>query len=47
MVWGCMTSQGVGYLCNIENGLDGELYRYILNDELETTIVWYNLDEKK
>jgi hypothetical protein len=33
MVWGCFTSNGVGFLCQIENGLDAELYRKILNDE--------------
>ncbi len=31
MVWGCMTSGGVGFMCKINEGLDAELYRQILN----------------
>ena len=42
-----MTTQGVGYLCRIDGGLDGELYRNILNDELKDTITWYNLSKKE
>ena len=26
MVWGCMTPEGVGYLCRIDGGLNAELY---------------------
>ena len=38
MVWGCMTYQGAGYLCKIDNGLDAKLYRRILNGELVETL---------
>ena len=46
MVWGCMTFHGIGYLCRIDNGLDSELYCQILGDELEETILWYNLNKE-
>ena len=46
MVWGCMTWHGVGYLTKINAGLDGELYRQILQDELVSTIHWYNLNKE-
>ena len=29
-VWGCMTAQGVGYLCQIEGTLNADLYVDIL-----------------
>jgi hypothetical protein len=44
MIWGCMTSQGVGFMCRIDNILDGELYREILNGEFLDTLEWYGLD---
>jgi transposase len=43
-VWGCFTSLGIGYLCRIDGGLDGELYRQILSDEFQQTLEYYNLD---
>ena len=43
MVWGCMTSKGIGYLTKINDGLDAELYQRILGDELEATLEWYDL----
>lgn len=46
MVWGCFTSQGVGYLCRINEGLDGNLYREILDEEFKNTLLWYNLSVK-
>jgi hypothetical protein len=46
MVWGCFTSQGAGHLCRIEGGLDGDLYRQILDDELKATLAWCNLDKR-
>jgi transposase len=42
-VWGCMTSQGVGYLCKIDEGLDSKLYIEILGDELKETLRYYKL----
>ena len=29
MVWGCMTPQGVGYMCKIDGRMDAELYTVI------------------
>ena len=34
MVWGCITSCGVGYMTKIEGNLDAELYCNILHDKL-------------
>ena len=34
MVWGCMTIQGVGYMCKIDGRMDTELYTTILQDDL-------------
>jgi hypothetical protein len=45
MIWGCMTAQGVGYMCKIEGMMNGELYRDILDDHLFKTINWYDLDK--
>ena len=43
MVWGCFTSLGVGHLCHIDGGLDGDLYRRILNEDFLGTLQWYGL----
>ena len=45
MVWGCFTSEGIGYLCRIDGGLDAKLYKKILKDELMQTINYYGLDK--
>lgn len=45
MVWGCMLSSGVGYLCRIDGGVNAEIYEGILDDELMHTIDWYGLDK--
>jgi hypothetical protein len=47
MLWGCMTSKGVGFSCKIDNTLDQHLYRSILEDELMSTIEYYRLDPSK
>lgn len=47
MVWGCMLSSGVGYLCRIDGGVNAEMYESILDDELMDTIDWYGLDKSK
>jgi hypothetical protein len=31
-------------LCRIENGLDAELYRKILDEDFKGTISWYQMD---
>jgi len=43
-VWGCFTISGVGYLCKIDGGLDAELYRKILDEDLMQTLDYYNLE---
>src|SRR6266576_6607223 len=44
MIWGCMTWEGVGYATRIEGRMDGELYRSILEDELQSSIRHYDLN---
>ena len=45
-VWGCFTYLGVGYLTRIEGGLDGDLYRQILDDEFLNTLEFYELNAR-
>jgi transposase len=47
MIWGCMTADGVGFMCKIEGTLNGDLYLDILKDELQRTIKYYGLDRSK
>lgn len=47
MVWGCMTYQGVGYLCKLCGKMDQQLYRSILEDELFKTIEYYKMKADK
>ncbi|CAI7835425.1 unnamed protein product [Closterium sp. NIES-54] len=44
MIWGCMKYNGGGFMCKIEGRMNGELYRSILQDELQQTIEHYELD---
>ncbi|CAI7783579.1 unnamed protein product [Closterium sp. NIES-54] len=44
MIWGCMIYNGGGFMCKIEGRMNGELYRSILQDELQQTIEHYELD---
>jgi transposase len=44
MIWGCMTAEGPGNMCKINGNMDQDLYRSILEEELEGTIDWYNMD---
>lgn len=44
MIWGCITYQGVGIACKIDDILDGELYSEILQHELLDTIEYYDID---
>jgi hypothetical protein len=41
LVWGCMTSCGMGYMCNIEGKMTQGLYLSILQDEVMKTIEWH------
>jgi transposase len=47
MVWGCMTSKGVGYLCKIEGIMDQHLYKTILEEDLNETMEFYELDPQE
>jgi len=47
MVWGCMTSKGVGYLCKIEGTMDQHLYKTILEEDLMKTMEFYDLDPRE
>lgn len=47
MVWGCMTPQGVGYMCKIDGRMDAELYTRILQDDLLATVEFYGLDREE
>jgi len=44
MIWGCMTYQGVGFSCKIDDILDSQLYCEILRHELIQTIKYYEMD---
>ena len=44
MVWGCMTSQGMGGFCRIEGNMDADLYCDIMRGELMDTISNHDLD---
>ncbi|POG72661.1 hypothetical protein GLOIN_2v1438795, partial [Rhizophagus irregularis DAOM 181602=DAOM 197198] len=43
-IWECFIYLSVGYLIQIEEGLDGDLYRQILNDEFLNTLEFYELN---
>jgi transposase len=44
MIWGCITYEGVGIACKIDDILDAELYSEILRHELMDTIDYYEMD---
>jgi transposase len=44
MMWGCMTSKGVGFSCKIDGTMNSKLYTNILSDELELTLEYYQMD---
>jgi hypothetical protein len=44
MIWGCMTTAGVGLMCRIEGKMDAELYEEILEDHVFQTLEYYDLD---
>jgi transposase len=44
MMWGCITWEGVGFSCKIDETLDAELYAEILRGELKRTIDFYDFD---
>lgn len=44
MLWGCITAQGVGYMCRINDSMDASLYQSILKGELLDTFAWYGFE---
>jgi len=44
MFWGCMTPQGVGYVCRIDSRLDAKLHTSILQDDFLAIVEFYGLD---
>jgi transposase len=47
MIWGCITYEGMGFSCKIDDILDAELYSQIMREELNQTIRYYHLDPSK
>ena len=45
MVWGCLTTQGVGNLVHIEDTLNARIYVDILTEDLLGTLDWYGLNK--
>jgi hypothetical protein len=41
-MWGCMTWEGVGYACKIDEKMDGDLYEQILDEQFQESIKFYN-----
>ena len=44
MVWGCMATQGVGYACQLDGGLDAALYTQIQLNEFLRNLEYDGLD---
>jgi hypothetical protein len=47
MMWGCITAQGVGHACRINNGLDAQLYTRILDEDFLGSLAYYGLEVGK
>jgi transposase len=47
MMWGCITSQGVGHPCRIIGNMDAHLYTEILNNEFLQTLEYYGLEKEE
>ena len=45
MMWGCMTSKGIGYATQIDGRIDSQLYVNILEDEFLKTLEYYGLEK--
>jgi transposase len=46
MIWGCMTSQGVGYCCQIEGKMNAALYCDILGNEFLDSLSFFQLSKR-
>ncbi|EIE91413.1 hypothetical protein RO3G_16124 [Rhizopus delemar RA 99-880] len=45
MMWGCITSEGPGYACQIYDGnMNANVYRHILDTTLRDTMQYYNFN---
>jgi hypothetical protein len=42
MMWGCMLWEGCGYACQIEGKMDADLYINILEQNLDSSLKYYN-----
>src|SRR6185369_10602063 len=42
-VWGCMTWEGIGYMCRIKSKLNAQLYVDILEEDFQKTLDYYGL----
>lgn len=47
MVWGCITYEGMGFACKVDDIMDANLYSQILRGELMQTIDYYHLDHSE
>jgi transposase len=47
MIWSCITSKGVGYICHIEVNMTQDVYLEILEDDLISTIEFYGFEKEK
>ncbi|KAL1923169.1 uncharacterized protein VTP21DRAFT_9545 [Calcarisporiella thermophila] len=47
MIWGCMTSYGIGRVSRIIENLNAEIYSRILNQEMIVTLQLYNLSKQE
>ncbi|KAG1580848.1 hypothetical protein G6F47_012557 [Rhizopus delemar] len=47
ILWGCITSEGPGYACQVYDGImNSEVYQEILGTSLKDTLGYYGLDWK-
>ncbi|KAG1538513.1 hypothetical protein G6F51_009727 [Rhizopus arrhizus] len=45
MMWGCITSEGPGYACQIYDGnMNADVYQHILDTTLRDTMEYYNFN---
>ena len=42
MIWGSMLFKKVGYTCKIDGRMDGDLYIKILEDDLQSSLAFYD-----
>ncbi|KAL1914467.1 uncharacterized protein VTP21DRAFT_8850 [Calcarisporiella thermophila] len=47
MVWGCITSQGVGLLLRVKGGINARMYQIILDEGFLGTLERYGIDKDK